>query len=74
MMHVMNGVGFGSVGMFVWMFLQWALLILGIYFLIRWIRADKDRPEDQALHILRERFAKGEISEEEYTHKKKTLV
>ncbi len=74
MMHFMNGFGFAGVGMFIWMFLQWGLLLAGIYLLIRWISGDKDKVEDPALHILRERFAKGEISEEEYTHKKNTLV
>lgn len=72
MMHFMSG--FGGVGMFLWMLLQWGLLIAGIYLLIRWISRDNDKGEDPALHILRERFARGEISEEEYNNKKRTLV
>lgn len=72
MMHFMND--FVGIGMFVWMFLQWGLLLAGIYLLFRWISGDKDKAEDSALHILRDRLAKGEISEEEFIHKKNKLV
>lgn len=72
MMHLMNGIG--GIGMLVWMFLQWGLLLAGIYLLIRWVHGDKDKVEDPALLILRERFAKGEISEEEFIHKKNILI
>ncbi|MEW9669779.1 SHOCT domain-containing protein [Ammoniphilus sp. 3BR4] len=73
MMGYMNGMGLGGFGMMFWMFLQWGLLLTGIYFLIRWISGGKAKSEDHALDILRERFAKGEISEEEFNHKKAIL-
>lgn len=73
MMGYMNGMGLGGFGMMFWMFLKWGLLITGIYFLIRWISGGKAKSEDHALDILRERFAKAEISEEEFNHKKAIL-
>lgn len=67
MMGYMSGLGFSGIGMFLWMFLQWGLLLAGIYFLIKWISGDSEKTEDKAMNILRERFAKGEISEEEFS-------
>lgn len=73
MMGHMNGMGFAGFGMFLWMFLQWGLLLTGIYFLTRWISGKKNSYDDKAMDILRERFAKREISEEEFKHKKEKL-
>ena len=62
----MNGWGFGL--MTVSMVLFWALIIFGIVALARYIgRAGQiptDRPTPQIL--LNERFARGEIDDEEY--------
>lgn len=64
------------------MLIFWLLLIMGIIFLVRFFinssrqgnglqeKADK---EDSAVKILRERYAKGEINEEEYKTKIKNL-
>jgi len=65
MMHM----GFGGIPMFLWMFLQWGLLLLGIYMIIRWINSDKPpklSQEDEAIRILRERYARGELDDEEF--------
>lgn len=66
MMHY--GYGFGSFGMFLWMILQWGLLLGGIYLVIRWLRAkpSNSKKEGKAIAIIRERYAKGELTEEEY--------
>lgn len=47
-----------------------------IYFIIKLIAREKSASRinsSKALEILRQRFALGEISEEEYNHKKKIL-
>ncbi|RKD27111.1 hypothetical protein BEP19_00630 [Ammoniphilus oxalaticus] len=72
MMHMMNNMGVHGFSMFYWMLLQWGLLLGGIYLFIRWINGGKK--EDPALQILRERFAKGEITEEEYRDKRNELL
>ncbi|GEL08841.1 SHOCT domain-containing protein [Salisediminibacterium halotolerans] len=54
-------------------------LILLIVYLVVWIvrsttdKTSAERKQSNALAILDERYAKGEISEEEYERKKKTL-
>ncbi|MDD7969375.1 SHOCT domain-containing protein [Actinomycetospora lemnae] len=62
----MNGWGYGL--MTISMVLFWALIIFGIVALIRYIgragQVSTDRPTPRRL--LDERFARGEIDEEEY--------
>jgi len=65
MMHT----GFGGISMFFWMILQWGFLLLGIYMMIRWLKTDRaprQTGEDDAIRILRERYAKGELNDEEF--------
>jgi putative membrane protein len=74
MMHWGNygGMGFG----WIFMILFWALVILVIFFLIKYI-AGRDRtesPKETALDILKKRYAKGEINKEEFEDKKKDLL
>ncbi len=64
------------------MVLFWALVIAALILGIRWlIRADQrgrvpppsaPRPDDP-LEILRQRYARGEIDDEEYERRRKTL-
>jgi uncharacterized membrane protein len=74
MMGYGTGLGFGLGGMF-WM-LGFVLLIVGLVVLVAWVvsrvtagdngtKAPAER--NDALDILRARFARGEISEAEYT-------
>jgi putative membrane protein len=63
----------GSWGMIFYMILQilfWGLVIYGALTLIMKAIEKKEGPE---LKILKERFAKGEITEEEYEEKSKIL-
>jgi len=46
----------------------WIILIFWI-FLIPYPTPGQKRKKDGAMEILRERFARGEISEEEYKHR-----
>jgi putative membrane protein len=54
----------------------WALVVVAIVFFIRYIvrQSQSGRRESSALEILKERYAKGEISREEYTEKRKDLL
>lgn len=66
--------GFG-LGWF-FMVLFWVAVIAGIVYFVRWL-VSKDREmskEKTALDILKERYAKGEISKEEFEEKKKDLL
>lgn len=55
----------------------WALVILGIFFIVRALAGRKTEGkmgEKSALDILNERYARGEITEEEYNEKKKDIL
>ena len=75
--------GFGVVWLFgvFLVLLFWGLIIAALVLGIRWlIRADQrgrlqpplPRPDDP-LEILRQRYARGEIDEEEYERRRRTL-
>jgi putative membrane protein len=75
-----NGVWGGGMG--IWMLLGtafWILLIVGIVLLVVWAiqkskGAGTGRTEDSALEILKKRYARGEISKEEFEEKKRDLL
>jgi putative membrane protein len=71
--------GMGWFGM-IFMFLFWGLIIVGLVFLIRWlIQATGDRgysgvnTGSNAMDILKERYARGEINRDEFESMKKDL-
>ncbi len=76
---MMDGWGMGWIGMIL-MVAFWVLVIVGIVFLIRWLailgrsHGSRERGSDAALDILRQRYARGEISKEEFEEKKKGLA
>jgi putative membrane protein len=65
--------GFG----WIFMLLFWALLILGLAALVKWLAGgtwkEGTPPEKSALRILEERYARGEIEREEFEQKKHDL-
>ena len=65
------GMGFG------WFFMVifWVLVILGIVYLIKVITGigKKEEKEETAIDILNKRYAKGEISKEEFDRMKEDL-
>jgi putative membrane protein len=70
------GSGWGLLGA-VHMLLWWALIILGIVVLVKWLfagsRGGSRAAGGQALEILKERYARGEIGKEEFEQKKRDL-
>ncbi|MBR9653603.1 SHOCT domain-containing protein [Thalassovita aquimarina] len=71
--HMMWGGGYGIFGGLM-MLLFWAVIIVGIVFAVRWLsEGQKDGSRNDAMEILRQRLAKGEIDEDEYARRKKAL-
>ena len=73
--HMMWGGGFGLVGGLM-MILFWGAVFVLIFVAARWISGDPstgNRGRRDAIEILRERFASGEIDEEEFERRKKLL-
>jgi putative membrane protein len=68
----MNNYGWGGMGfgMGLGMFLFWGLLIAGIVMLVRFMRGSgasgQSKREKTALDLLKERYARGEIGQEEF--------
>jgi len=73
----MMSFGFGPFGGFGWIFmiLFWALVIIGIVALVRWLSNQSmgGTSNKSALDILKERYARGEIGKHEFEEKKKEL-
>ena len=71
---VMGGFGFGGFFMILW----WILIIVGIVALVRWTGtpgpSGGGSGSGHALDILKERYARGEIGEEEYQRIKRELT
>ena len=69
-----GGWGFGMIGMLLW----WALIILGIVLLAKWIFGGSagrggHESRDRSLDIVKERYARGEIDKKEFEDKKRDL-
>ncbi len=60
-----------GIGMLLWMILFWGLLVAGVVVLVRWVWGT-GRPgppggaAETALDILKKRYAKGEITKEQF--------
>jgi putative membrane protein len=58
------------------MILFWALIILGVIAIVRYLQTAGDRPREARVspeELLAERFARGEIDEQEYRGRLETL-
>ncbi|MEK7552911.1 MAG: SHOCT domain-containing protein [Patescibacteria group bacterium] len=67
--NIMGGLGGG-----IMMIVFWALFVVLIVWLVREISGRNQRSNSNALDILKERYAKGEINKEEFESKKKDLA
>lgn len=54
------GMGFGGIGHLISMLIFWALAIMLIVYLVKLVRGET------ALNVLQKRYAKGEITKEEF--------
>ena len=75
-MHPMGWMwGAWGIGMMLMMLVFWGLLIAGIVVGIRWLtRQSEGSRSDAAIEILRERYARGEISKEEFDARRRDLT
>jgi len=74
-MHPMWGVwGAWGVAMMAMMLLFWGVVIVGIVLGIRWLMGQGPQSQqDAAMDILRQRYARGEITKEEFDSRKRDL-
>ena len=56
------------------MLLFWILVIVGLVVLVRWVIGSSSGGESRALTILKERYAKGEITKEQFDQMKRDIA
>ena len=73
------GIGMGWIGLLMMLFI-WALIIVGVVALVIWLvrasqggQASGTSGVNRPLEILKERYARGEISREEYEQMRQDL-
>ena len=71
--------GWGGLGSWigpVFMLAFWALVIIGVVFLVRYLvrQGRALGHQESALEILKRRYARGEIEKEEFEAKRKDLI
>ncbi len=72
---MMDGYSYGVMGygMLIFGFIFWLLVLIGLVLLIKYLWEGGAKKEESALDILKKRYARGEISKEEFDEKKKDL-
>ncbi len=70
-----GGFGFGGIFMILW----WVLIIVGIVVLVKWMITSsagdvRSGGDSKALDILKQRYARGEIDEQEFQKRKRDLT
>lgn len=66
------GMGFG----WIFMAIFWILVIVGIVYLVNLVagRSGKEEKQDTALDILKKRYARGEVTKEEFDRMRDDLM
>jgi len=68
------GSGMGS-GMWILGLIFWIMILAGLILLIKYLwEGGGARKEESALDILKKKYARGEISKEEFDEKKKDIL
>jgi len=66
--------GAGGLVMMLMMLVFWGLVIAGLVLGVRWLAGQgRGTARDEALEILRQRYARGEIAKEEFETRKRDL-
>jgi len=69
---MMSG-NFGFMGIFMWIF--WIAVIVGLFFLVKWIvqqsKSAEQKHGESSFEILKRRYARGEIKKKEFEEKKR---
>jgi len=75
-MGMMDGFGYSMGGMGILGFIFFILVLVGLILLIKylWEGAGGRGVNESALEVLKKRYARGEISKEEFEEKKKDLI
>lgn len=74
MMDGMSGWGFGFGGG-IFMILWWVVILVAVVLVARWLLSlsTRGRADSSALDILSERYARGEITSEEYERMRREI-
>ncbi len=73
MWHGLEGIGWGWIGLgFLHMVVFWAIVILLLGGLVKWL-AGKSPGEASAVDILRSRYARGDLTREEFERMKRDI-
>ena len=73
MWHGMEGIGWGWIGLgLVHMIFFWAIVILIFAGLVKWLTG-KSLDESSAIDILKARYAKGDLTRDEFDRMKRDL-
>ncbi len=71
--HMAWGGGYGMLGGLM-MLVFWGVVIVLVFFAVRWLTDNKSGAHtSKAIDVLKDRFAKGEIDEDEYRKRKAAL-
>ena len=68
-----EGMGWGWLGFGIPMVVFWVLVILGIAILVRWLASGPPRTDQRAIDILKARYAKGELTREQFEQMKREI-
>jgi len=66
--------GCGMEAGWLFMIIFWALVILGIIYLLKLVIGAEKQKGETSLEVLKKRYARGEITKDEFEEKKKDII